>query len=77
MLQEAELESETRRAEHCTLLSEKSELVAEVERLSGELAESNSYQEKYNVVSDELCTLREKHSKAVSLNRYVLVMQVN
>ena len=77
MLQEAELESETRRAEHCTLLSEKSELVAEVERLSGELAESNSYQEKYNVVSDELGTLREKHSKVVSLNRYVLVMQVN
>lgn len=52
------------------MLAEKNELLAEVERINAELSESNSFQEKYTVVSEELCSLREKHSKAVSVNRF-------
>ena len=43
--------------------------ITQVETLKVELSESSKYQEKYTVCFDDLNMLKEKYSKAASLNR--------
>ncbi|KAL5255611.1 hypothetical protein ACHWQZ_G010996 [Mnemiopsis leidyi] len=68
MLQETEQEAETRREEFCSVLSEKNDLLAEVESLKGELSESTKYREKYSACSEELNSLKETYTKAATMN---------
>ncbi|XP_063674595.1 protein CIP2A homolog isoform X2 [Bolinopsis microptera] len=68
MLQESELEGDSRREEMCKLLNEKNELLSEVEILRVELTESTKYQEKYAITCDQLNVLKDKYTVAASLN---------